>query len=604
MRAREQGIAERTLGHAARRVLAGALLSLAVAAPAAWARDPIVPLQDMHRGVQCTALTVVHGTDISSFDVDVLDVVAGLDGGGARILVHVSGPVVAATGVAQGFSGSPVYCPDANGTIGNAGAISATIGQYGNDVALVTPIEEMLGIDVVPPTGIRHAPKLLRSARPLAAPLTIAGLAPSLGRLLERSAAHGGRTILAAPAGPLGTFAPQPLVPGASMAVAVASGDLAVGAVGTVTYRDGDVVYGFGHPLEATGRRSLLLQDAYVFTVVSNPLDLGLGLPTSYKLAAPGHSLGTLSSDQSAAVAGTLGALPPTIPLKVRARDLDRGHSTLLNVKLADETDVGSPDGPGLMPALASAAAAQGMILALDGTPAEQTGRLCLRVRVRELHDLLRFCNRYVASGFVGEGMPAAVALSMMDDVSSALSAIDSVRFATLHVTSISVSAVAERGLRLATITSVSGPHVVKPGQKVELKLQVRLVRGPLRTIRVSTRIPRDAPAGQRELKVTGTSVEGEGGGDAFFEDLFGGGGGGIAKSLREVREKFEGTARWDGVTAKVGRSEWRLYRNDELRLDGRASLDVRVAGARHGDESAAGDDEPSLEELLNQLEG
>ncbi len=123
-----------------RRAFACAVSLIALAAPSAWARDPITPLADIHRGLDCTALTVVHGTDISSFDVQVLDVVADTDGTGPRILVHVSGPAVDGTGLGEGFSGSPVYCPDANGTIGNAGAISATVGQYGEDVGLVTPI--------------------------------------------------------------------------------------------------------------------------------------------------------------------------------------------------------------------------------------------------------------------------------------------------------------------------------------------------------------------------------------------------------------------------------------------------------------------------------
>ena len=114
-----------------RRILTIALAFTAVAAPSAWARDPIVPLQDVHRGMTCTARTVVQGTTISDFDVEVLDVLADTDGSGPRILVRVSGPAVERTGIAEGFSGSPVYCPGADGAIGNAGAISATIGQYG-----------------------------------------------------------------------------------------------------------------------------------------------------------------------------------------------------------------------------------------------------------------------------------------------------------------------------------------------------------------------------------------------------------------------------------------------------------------------------------------
>ena len=82
------------------------LLTL-LTAPAAWARDPITPLRDVHRGLQCTARTVVQGTTMSDFDVEVLDVVADQFGSGARILVRVSGPAVAASGIASGFSGRP-----------------------------------------------------------------------------------------------------------------------------------------------------------------------------------------------------------------------------------------------------------------------------------------------------------------------------------------------------------------------------------------------------------------------------------------------------------------------------------------------------------------
>ena len=46
------------------------------------------------------------------------------------------------------------------------------------------------------------------------------------------------------------------------MSVGYSSGDLAVGAVGTVAYVDGDRVWGFGHPFENSGLRALLLQDA------------------------------------------------------------------------------------------------------------------------------------------------------------------------------------------------------------------------------------------------------------------------------------------------------------------------------------------------------
>jgi hypothetical protein len=582
------------------RVLACAVLVLLAGAPAAGARDPITPLSDVHRGLACTARTVVQGTAISSFDVQVLDVVSGGDGFGPRILVRVSGPVVAETGVAQGFSGSPIFCPDAQGVLGNAGAISEAIGAYGNDVVLATPIEEMLGLDVHPPSGVRRAPRLLRSARPLAVPLAIGGLTPSLARLVERSARHRDRVVLAAPVGPLATFAPQPLVPGASLGVSYASGDVSFGGVGTVTYRDGDVVYGFGHAFEGAGRRSLLLQDAYVYAVIAHPFD---GFMMSYKLAVPGHALGTLTSDQPAGVVGTVGAPTPTVPVSVLARDEDRGRDVRLRTDVADETDLGAPGGPGVLPTISSIAVAEGIMSALGGTPADQTAHFCLRVGVRELHKPLRFCNRYVASGFVFPGEPPAAVLGIADDVFSALDVIDSARYDALHVTHVSASARVQRGLRLATIRSVSGPRKVRPGKKLRLRLRVRLLRGPLRTIRVKTRVPRDVPTGPQTLRVVGTGLDGEGfgiDGEEFFFDLFGGGALTAAQSPRQVRSRFARLARWDGVSARVGRTEWRLFRSARLRIDGRGSLDVRIVGKHR--RGRGGPPEPTIDELIDEL--
>ena len=94
-------------------------------ATAASAGDPVMPLGEVRSGMQCTGFSVVRGTEIASFGVEVIDVVDDRTGGpGPRILVRVSGPAVDETGVGPGFSGSPVYCPDAQGTQRNIGAIS------------------------------------------------------------------------------------------------------------------------------------------------------------------------------------------------------------------------------------------------------------------------------------------------------------------------------------------------------------------------------------------------------------------------------------------------------------------------------------------------
>jgi hypothetical protein len=562
-----------------RLLLCVALLVLMTTQPA-WARDPITPLSDIHRGLHCTARTVVQGTTISDFDVDVLDVVADQDGTGARILVHVSGPAVDATGIASGFSGSPVYCPDANGVIGNAGAISATVGQYGGDIGLVTPIEQMLALPVKPPSGVRRAPKLLRAARALASPLVLSGLSPQLGSLVERAALARHRTVVATPAGPLGTFPPQQLVPGASVAVGLSTGAVAAGGIGTVTYRDGDAVYAFGHPMEAAGRRALLLQDAYVFAVIGNPLDLGIA--TSYKLAAPGHTLGTLTDDGLTGVVGTVGAAPRTVPLTVRVRDADTGRSVVQRTGLVDEVDLGDPDGQGLLSAIAGIGVTQAVMTAYGGAPAQETGRLCMTIHVRELPRPLHSCQRHVTQEPVDLESPPPLATSMGNDLGSALDVIGHARFRALHLTRIDVSATVERGLRLATILDAKVAHrTVTPGRRVRVRLALRMYRGPLRTLRCSFRVPHGIRPGVRTLRLQGTPVEGFGGGDGggFFsllEELFGGGGSG-AQSMGEVLLRFALLSNWDGVTAHIGGQEARLCRSPQVRIDGRALLDLKV---------------------------
>ena len=95
--------------------LAAAVAALLVPAAPALAGDPTMPLSQVQAGMRCTGYSVIQGTAISAFDVQVLDVAAGEASGVGDILVEVSGPAVDATGIGPGFSGSPIYCPDAAG---------------------------------------------------------------------------------------------------------------------------------------------------------------------------------------------------------------------------------------------------------------------------------------------------------------------------------------------------------------------------------------------------------------------------------------------------------------------------------------------------------
>ena len=438
-----------------------------------------MPLSQVQPGMNCTGETVVQGTTITSFNVNVIDIVES-PGEGPRILVQVSGPAVDTTGVAEGYSGSPVYCPDSMGTMENAGAISEGIGQYGNNVVLVTPIEQMLGEPVQPPPD---TPQLAAKPRPLLAPLTVGGLSPAVFGLVQRAGERAGRVILAAPTGKQATnFPVQPLVPGASVSASYSSGDVPMGAVGTVTYVDGQTVYAFGHELDGAGRRSLLLQDAYVYYVVNNPDPT---VAPSYKLAAPGHTEGALSSDTPNAVIGEVGTPPPTVPVDVTAGDRATGQSLSLDTQVADETDIGLSLGSSLVDTIAPLEVAQAATQIYDGPPADESGNMCLKIYLRETSKPLGFCNRYVGTGTAGdEGQtPPELASAASNDVTTAFEDFEQVDFAALHVTHVVANLEASRGLAMASILAAHAPLRVRAGETVRVRLVVRVYRGRRRTV-------------------------------------------------------------------------------------------------------------------------
>jgi hypothetical protein len=550
-----------------------------------------MPLSQVQPGMTCTGETVIQGTTITSFNVHVIDIVEA-PGEGPRILVQVSGPAVDTTGVAEGFSGSPVYCPDAFGTMENAGAISEGIGQYGNNVVLVTPIEQMLGAPVEPPPDTA---RLAVKPTPLLAPLTVGGLSPAVFGLVQRAGERAGRLILAAPTGggQVTNFPVQPLVPGASVSASYSSGDVPMGAVGTVTYVDGPTVYAFGHELDGAGRRSLLLQDAYVYYVVNNPDPT---IAQSYKLASPGHTEGTLSSDTPNAVIGEVGAPPPTVPVEVTAHDLDTGQSLSLDTQVADETGIGLPLGNSLVDTIAPLEVAQAATQIYDGPPARESGSMCLRIYLRESSEPLGFCNRYVGTGTAGDAgqTPPELANAASTDVTSAFGDLEQVDFAALHVTRVVADLHASRGLKMASILAAHAPLHVKAGRRVRVRLEVRLYRGPRRTVSFPLRIP-SGVRGPIVVTIHGAAPQTPATPNSLSSQLVislspGGGssgsgnGGGFSpiSSVAELRALIAAIPSYDGLYANVpGHGKRPVFRDRSLLITGRTTLAFVVEKSR-----------------------
>ncbi|MEA2142430.1 MAG: hypothetical protein QOI64_860, partial [Solirubrobacteraceae bacterium] len=387
-------------------------------------------------------------------------------------------------------------------------------------------------------------------------------------------------TLLQAPPASVSQAPGQPFRPGSAVSVGLSSGALSIGAIGTVAYVDAEKVWAFGHAFDGTGRRSLLLQDAYVATVINNPVQLP-DAGGSYKLAGALNDVGTVSNDGFSAVAGRVGALPPTIPVHVIARDADTARQTATNVKVADETDLSSPSGASAISFVGPLAVTQAAVI-MGATPARVAGEGCLRITLKERKEPVRICNRYVsdgASGTTDAALINIVALGAGNDAASALSLIDAYKPAALHLTEVSARVTMTRGQHQAYMRRLILPRLVRRGSRVTARLVVQRVRGARETIRFKMRIPATLRRGFQRITLKGADPDGA-------QDLFGGltitlgdesepdtqGPKTLAALVKEIRK----LQRWDGVRM-TGRSGGRVYRDADLRIGGRASTFVRV---------------------------
>jgi hypothetical protein len=526
-----------------------------------------MPLSEVRAGMSCTGLSVVRGTTPAEFDVEIVDVIRGEPATlGTRILFRVSGPAVDATGIGPGFSGSPIYCPAADGSSRVAGAISEGIGQYGNKVALATPIEDVLGTAAPAPRAARRAAALLRSARPLSSPLTVSGLSGPVRRAVATGARRAGVPLAVAPSSSASFYAPYDLTPGTSVAAGLISGDVTASAIGTVTYRDGAKLWAFGHPLSAAGRRSLPLLDAYVFSIIDNPI--GMDPLTTYKLATAGRPVGTLTNDGISAVAGRIGPSPPTIPMTVHARDLTSGRSRTVRMNVADERTYQLGSRLGLASQLGLATT---IVDSLRAAPSRMTIRTCVEVRVRQSKRPLGYCKRYFNPS------------DAFFDLTDAMSMLNGYRFGPLDIRGVSIRTGVRAGVREAFILDADTPRRVRPGQRIRVRLQLQRSRAGRFGISFPYEVPKAARPGRRTLTIRGT---GAGGFDLaeIFGMLFGGGGGNRpARSVEELGARIADLGGSDGVRATLSRKGRGrvVHTTGELRIRGKVEVPLTVRKKR-----------------------
>src|ERR1700752_4757952 len=330
----------------------------------------LFPLEDVRPGMKGIARTVFSGSESEEFGVEVLGVLPGFPGPRqSAIIARLTGGNVEKTGVFAGMSGSPVYI---DGKI--VGAIAFSFPFSKEPIAGITPIKQMVelfnkGENVKPKeprvvsfsqlAGTDWKPNLPKPAvssvslfapvsagspllpligqqmTPIATPLVFSGIsqeslaayAPQLvaSGLLPVSGVGGSAAIT-----PLAEVNGNTLPAGSSISVQLVRGDYSLAAAGTVTMRDGDRIYAFGHPFLSLGASDMPMSEASVVTVISN-------MNNSFKLAVPGGMVGSISQDRASGIFGLLRQAPKMIPVKVNLHT-SRDKTETYSYELANDS--------------------------------------------------------------------------------------------------------------------------------------------------------------------------------------------------------------------------------------------------------------------------
>ncbi len=325
-----------------------------LASPLGWAAPEILPLSEIEPGMKGEWRTVVSGTEVVSFELEVLGISDNFSGPQRPVIIcqaldaqnKLSGPVA-------GMSGSPVYI---GGKLVGAYAYGFT---WPKEQAIigVTPIEQMLEIlddypmeSTRPRTAAAHArqPSMTGSVgegeransllplsisqgivageevflerremetllKPLPTPLIASGFSERALRAFRPQLEALGLEVMQAPTGTAASESEFTLEPGSAVAAVLMSGDFNMAATGTVTYRDGDSLLAFGHPFFQMGSARFPMAGAEVITIVQS-------VSKSFKLSNTGPMVGSVYQDRLTGIAGKIGEIPHLIEVSITTR--------------------------------------------------------------------------------------------------------------------------------------------------------------------------------------------------------------------------------------------------------------------------------------------
>ncbi|MEI6285566.1 MAG: SpoIVB peptidase S55 domain-containing protein [Bacillota bacterium] len=474
----------------------------------------IMPIDQIKIGMQGVAKTVVYGSRIDEFNVEVLGVLKGKGPSGDLILVRTSGALIDQTGgIAEGMSGSPVYI---NGKL--VGAVAYGWGFADHKIGMLTYIGDMLKILDFPDT-VRPAVKEPEQPGISDADFNknIEDMIAKIRAQLKNNNNESDTTIVVNPKMKLftGGFSDQavktlqkrlndfeivnysasdlpsgvvlsPLKPGATIGAELVRGDTTMGALGTVTYVDGNKVLAFGHPFLKKGAVDLIMTNGYIFQVVNS-------LDSAFKMGVAGEPVGIINQDRGAGIAGKIGSFPGVVPLTVSIDDkTSKRKQKYYAQTIIDET---------LTPELQS----QSVVSFVDKTMdrvGQGSAKVTYQITARYMPGVeikrtnMFYSDKNISAECVGE-------------LRELLAELTANRFNPVEILEVDVTVeVTEDKLLTAIIEATAEKTDVHAGDKINIEVTTRPYRGEVIKQTIAYTIPKDQKPGEMMLEVRGGSQQ------------------------------------------------------------------------------------------------
>ncbi|MBO0722278.1 MAG: hypothetical protein J2P41_15740 [Blastocatellia bacterium] len=539
------------------------------------ASDRFFPLDKVKPGMKATGYTVFVGTEPKPFELEILGVLKGYPNPKqSAVLSKLLGNELEHTGVFQGMSGSPVYI---DGKL--LGAIAFGYNFAKEPIAGITPIQNMIDIfeqkhtddkdnQIQQPRTVSFseiafnensreyqdflkglngsgansgaqataAPQGNQVLLPIATPLAITGVSPDIvSRFSPLFQSWGFAPVAgvasAADITKLKEADENTLKPGSTVVVPLVRGDYSLSAAGTVTYRDGNHIYAFGHPFLQLGVSEFPMHEGEVVTVMSSAA-------SSFKVSYPTAMVGTMRGDRSTGIYGELGVAPRMIPVEINMKT-SRGGNQTYNFEVVID--------PFLTPLLLQMTALS-TITTTERTLGDSTLEIHGQIKLKNQEEI-NLENRVSVS----QNAPMAGAFAVTQPISTLFnSGFKNLQFEKLTYDITSRDARSTGQLDRLWINSTD----VKRGEKVELQAFARTDGGGEYVERTEIEIPEDAPLGQLQIIVSdGSALQASEARTGF-----------TPKSLDQLVREMNRARKSDRLYVRLARAEnGAVIKNEEL---------------------------------------